>query len=99
MVNITGLQDGSITSFYHLIKFNNTLTGNIFSDMLLIALTFIVLVQLMKRSEPKIAFMVTSFIMLILTLLFVSVNLVTPVFTFVFALLLIFSVIYNYATQ
>ena len=98
MVNITGLQNGSVTSFYKLIQFNNSVTGNIFSDMFLLGLSFIILVQMLRRSEPKIAFMVTSFIMLILSLIFVSINIATPLFVWIFALLLIFSVIFNYAT-
>jgi len=97
--NLTGLTDGSITSFYKLIQYNNSVTNGVFSGMLIISLTFIILVQILKRSEPKIAFMVTSFLMLILTLIFTSINLVNPVFVFIFALMLIFSVIFNYATN
>jgi len=99
MTNITGLTNGSITSFYDMIKFNNSMTNDLFSGLFLISLTFIFLVQILKRSEPKIAFMVTSFIMLILSLIFVSINLANPLFVFMFALMLIFSVIYNYSTN
>lgn len=98
MTNLTGLTNGSITSFYELIQFNNSVTDNLFSGLFLVALTFIILVQVLKRSEPKIAFMITSFIMLIISLTFVSINLASPLFVFIFALMLIFSVIYNFST-
>lgn len=91
--NITGIKTAQ--TFYDLIAYNNYITGGLFMGFFLVSIFFIITFVLMRRSEPREAIWVSSFLCFMFSLMLGVLKMVNSKFTIGFLIVFILMTIYQ----